>query len=251
MLMKGVFFLLIFCSTLFGAPTKQGSLEPPLMGHQIWDALLKKNVSADGKVNYQGFIEDRETLNAYLEVLKGVHPNAKWSRDEEMAYWINAYNAFTVQLIVDHYPVESIKDLGGNLFRINTPWDIQFIEIEGVHYDLNDIEHNILRDRFKDPRIHFAINCASISCPKLRNEAYTATALERQLDAQARDFLNNPEKNIITANRAQLSSIFSWFQSDFVSDEKSLVDFINRYAENPLQRYEAIEFLDYNWNLNE
>jgi hypothetical protein len=163
---------------------------PP--SHQLWNTLLAKHVAPDGSVDYEGFITDQEKLNVYLESLQTVHPNNDWSENSRKAYWINAYNAFTVKLVIDHYPVESIKDIGG---LIKSPFDIDFITIEHQTYDLNAIEHKILRAEFDDPRIHFAINCASVSCPKLLNKAYMPDKLDQQLDKRAKDFINNPSKN--------------------------------------------------------
>lgn len=218
--------------------------------HGAWDKLLQAHVSPDGRVDYRGFIADSLAFNSYLEVLSSNHPNDEWTSDERKAYWINAYNAFTVQLIIRNHPVRSIKELGGAIYKVNTPWDKRFIVIEGKDYDLNNIEHDILRKAWKDPRIHFAINCASVSCPKLRNRAYTADGLDAQLDEAARAFINNPNKNQLNGNSAALSRIFKWFGGDFKKGG-SIIGFINRYAEAPLDTDADISFLDYDWNLNE
>ena len=138
--------------------------------HEIWDSLLREHVSEKGLVDYKGFIKDSIQFNKYLDLLSKNHPNDKnWSKDEQLAYWLNAYNAFTVKLIMDYYPVKSIKDIKNGIPFVNTVWDIKFIKIEDRTYDLNNIEHGIIRPTFKDPRIHMAVNCASISCPKLQN----------------------------------------------------------------------------------
>lgn len=226
----------------------QSMSEP--VSHEIWDTLVKKHVSEEGTVDYKGFIQDSVQLNAYLDLLRKHHPNDKnWSREEQIAYWLNVYNAFTVKLIVDHHPTESIKDIKNGIPFVNTVWDIKFIEIEGATYDLNNVEHGILRPQFNEPRIHFAANCASISCPRLRNEAYTAEKLDGQLTDQARYFLSNPIKNIITEERAQLSKIFSWYKGDF-KKQGSLRDFINRYSEVKINEDTKIDYLDYDWQLN-
>ena len=196
--------------------------------HQIWNELLEKNVYK-GNVNYKGFVSEKDKLQKYLDALSKEAPKRNWSKDEKLAYWINAYNAFTIKLIIDNYPTKSIKDLGGAIYKVNTPWDIKFIEIEGKKYDLNNIEHNILRKEFDEPRIHFAINCASVSCPNLRNEAYVANKLEKQLEEQTYSFINDSSKNKITSEKAELSKIFSWFKGDFTKNG-SLEDFINKYA---------------------
>ena len=219
------------------------------MQHDEWDILLKKYVSDKGGVDYQGLLKDADALSKYLNDLT-IHPPGKnWSEAEQLAYWINAYNAFTVKLILDNYPLKSIKDISDGLPMINSPWDIKFFKIGTIDFDLNTIEHDILRIQFKEPRIHFAINCASFSCPKLRNEAYTAAKLEFQLEEQTRAFINNPDKNIITKKRTKLSKIFDWFQSDFLK-YSTLEDFLKKY--NPaIKKENKLEYMDYNWTLNE
>ncbi len=221
------------------------------ISHDIWDNLLKKHVSDDGIVNYQGFIADSLELNEYIAMLSNNHPNDKnWNDNEQQAYWINAYNAFTVQLIIRNYPVKSIKDLGGGIYKVNTSWDIQFIHIEDQTYDLNNIEHGILRKKWSEPRVHFAVNCASVSCPRLRNEAFTAQLLDRQLDKAAIDFINNSSKNYISEESAELSRIFKWFKGDF-TENTTLIEFINQFSNIKLNDDTKIEFKEYNWNLNE
>ncbi len=220
--------------------------------HIIWDSLLQKHVFDDGLVDYQGFISDSIPFNKYLTLLRNNHPNKKhWSREERLAYWINAYNAFTVKMIVDHYPTKSIKDIKNGIPFINTVWDIKFIKIEGVEYDLNNIEHGILRPKFKEPRVHFAINCASYSCPPLRNEAYTAEKIDAQLTDQAKIFLSDIRKNKITIGQIKISKIFSWFKNDFLVKEKSIQSFINQFTEVEISKNAKITYYDYNWTLNE
>lgn len=222
------------------------------ISHTIWNGLLKKHVQADGFVDYKGFIKDSSTLNQYLRLLETAHPNEKnWSRNEQMAYWINAYNAFTIDLIVRNYPVESIKDIKKGVAFVNSVWDIKFIKIQGYTYDLNNIEHNILRPVFKDARVHAAVNCASYSCPKLLGEAYTADKLESQLDQSMKSFINDPTRNRVTANKAEISEIFKWFKGDFERDAGSVREYINRYANVKLSKDGDISHIDYDWRLNE
>jgi len=218
--------------------------------HQLWDKLLKKNVNAAGMVNYKSFQKDKSELDAYLKTLSDHAPQKTWSENEQKAYWINAYNAYTIALVLKHYPVKSIKDIGGKIYKVNTPWDIKFITIGGKKYDLNNIEHGILRKQFNDPRIHFVLVCASISCPKLRNEAYTATQLNAQLEEAGRDFLNDKSKNRITTDRAELSQYFSWYKGDFTKSG-SISDFINKYSSSKMNAKTKIGYLTYNWSLNE
>ncbi|MEN0003370.1 MAG: DUF547 domain-containing protein [Bacteroidota bacterium] len=222
------------------------------ISHAIWDSLLQKHVSEAGWVDYEGFIADSTQLNRYLDLLSAHHPNeTNWTADERLAYWINAYNAFTVKLIVDHYPVVSIKDIKRGIPFVNSVWDIKFIQIEGATYDLNNIEHGIIRQRFEEPRIHFAVNCASVSCPKLANFAFTATELDTQLTRVAKGFLADPSKNkFVSPQKAELSKIFSWYGGDF-KKEGDLIDYVNQYAPQQLNADADIDYLDYNWNLND
>lgn len=218
------------------------------INHQNWSNLLKKYVDENGKVNYDGFIKDSTELSAYLDLVSHNPPNKNWTEQTQLSYWINAYNAFTIKLIIDNYPLKSIKEIGGGLPMINSPWDIKFFKIGNVPFDLNTIEHEILRKKFDEPRIHFAINCASISCPKLRNEAYSEQKLESQLEDQADDFINNSRKNSVNELETKLSIIFDWFKSDFTRNT-NLVSFISRYNAS-INEENKVEYLEYNWNLN-
>ena len=229
-------------------PTIQSESKP--VDHSPWSRLLQNHVSEQGKVDYKGFVKDSLLLNEYLTTLGNNHPNKKfWSRDEQLAYWINAYNAFTVQLIVRNYPVESIKDLGGSIYKINTAWDIKFIKIESEVYDLNNIEHDIIRSNFDEPRIHFAVNCASKSCPLLMNLAFTAAELETQLESIAIKFVNSGQ-NDISPEKAELSRIFKWFNGDF-TEKMTLVEFLNQYSDVKLKADADINYKEYDWTLNE
>lgn len=220
--------------------------------HDQWSKVLGKYVNDEGFVNYKGLLNDKATLDAYLQTLSKNPPRSSWSKEEQMAFWINAYNAYTVDLILQHYPVKSIKDIGASIKIpfVSTGWDIKFINIGGKKYDLNNIEHGILRKKFDDPRIHFALVCASVSCPRLLNEAYTASKLNQQLDAAGKVFLNDKSKNIISSQNASLSNYFKWYRGDF-TDKSSLPVFINKYSHNKISANTKISYLDYNWNLNE
>ena len=238
-------FLLLAVSSLLMA---LGQSQPP--SHAEWTALLKKNVTYDGWVNYAGFQRNLPAFNQYLQSLSQNPPQKSWSKQEQLAYWINAYNAFTVQLILKHYPLKSIKDIKAvNIPFVSSPWDIKFIKIGDQTYDLNYIEHSILRKQFDEPRIHFAINCASISCPNLRNEAYTAQKLEQQLEQQTKSFIDGKKKNHLYADQVKLSPIFQWFKGDF-TQKGSLIDFLNRYSTTKIQANAQVNWLPYDWNLN-
>ncbi|MEM0992488.1 MAG: DUF547 domain-containing protein [Bacteroidota bacterium] len=209
--------------------------------HGVWDALLQKYVTSTGKVNYAGIKGEEAKLDAYLEALKTNAPSSSWSRNEKLAYWINAYNAFTVKLIVDNYPVKSITDLHGG-----KPWDVKWIEIGAKTYSLNNIEHDIIRPQFKEPRIHFAVNCAAKSCPPLLNKAWTASNLGTYLNQQTRRFINNSVSNKITADVVQLSKIFEWYAKDF----GNLIAYLNKYSKTEIDADAKVSYLDYNWQLN-
>jgi hypothetical protein len=232
---------MIFVSLNYANPVQHGE----------WDALVKKHVSKNGMVDYQGFLKDKKQLQVYLDKLSANRPTSKWSKNEKMAFWINAYNAFTVKLIVDHYPVKSIKDIKKGIPFVNSVWDIAFIPMGKEKIDLNYIEHTILRKEFKDPRIHAAINCASFSCPLLRNEAYTAVRLDEQLNDAMRRFVNDSQRNQLDKSNIKISKIFSWFAGDFKLNGSSVVDYLNKYAKKRVQPNAKIDFLEYQWELND
>lgn len=222
--------------------------------HEIYDTLLKKYVAKSGVVDYTGFLKDTVTLTKYLTLLSKNPPNEKtWSKEEQMAYWINAYNAFTIKLITQYYPIKSIKDIGSSIQIpfVNTPWDIKFITIGKEKMDLNNIEHGKLRKLFDDPRIHMALVCASKSCPILLNEAYDPKRLDAQLNKQAKAFLDDPFRNKISADNPQLSMIFKWYSMDFNKNGGSVRAFINRYSCVKIKPDAKISHIDYDWGLNE
>lgn len=244
-------FLLIVLLGCSNVAVTQGEGDP--ISHEIWDSLLKKFVTKDGFVDYKGIQNEKVKFDSYLSLLEANSPNKEtWTKEDQIAYWINAYNAYTVDLILQYYPVESIKDIGSSIQIpfVNTPWDIKFINIAGKEYDLNNLEHGILRKDFEEPRIHFAVNCASFSCPELRAEAYTGSKLDRQLDEQARIFINDTRKNRISANKIELSKIFSWYSGDF-NDDMSVEEYVNQYTEVKITTETEVDYMDYNWELND
>lgn len=245
-IMTVAFSMMVACRTI-----DRISRSKPIT-HELWDSLLQDHVDSLGWVDYEGFIRDSARLNKYLTLLTSAHPNkANWSKEEQMAYWINAYNAFTVKLITNHYPVGSIKDIQKGLPFINSVWDIKFILIEGHTYDLNNIEHNILRPVFQDARVHAAINCASFSCPKLQRQAFTADRLHEQLDKAMAGFLMDPVRNKIGEKNVEISEIFKWFKGDFVRDEGSLTNYISKFSPVKLKEGISLNFIDYDWRLND
>ena len=210
--------------------------------HERWDKQLKKFVSKTGKVNYNSWKNSIYEVESYLEALKDHPPQEFWPKNDIMAYWINAYNGLTVQLILQNYPLKSIKDL-------KDPWGRKVIEIEGKSYSLGDIENEVLR-KMNEPRIHFAINCASVSCPKLLNEAFSSLKLEQQLYRLTCDFLSDKSKNQLNSKKTMLSKIFMWYVKDFGSFNDR-VDFFKKYGDDTINKETSYRYLPYDWNLNE
>jgi hypothetical protein len=229
----------------------QGQGKAP--SHDLFTQLLRKHVTIDGKVDYNGFKKDSVSLNKYLDLLSTTPPNEKtWTKNDQMAYWINVYNAFTIKLITQYYPIASVKDIGSSIQIpfVNTPWDIKFIKIGSERLDLNNVEHGILRKKFDDPRIHMALVCASKSCPILLNEAYEGQKLDAQLDKQTKAFLSDPNRNKISPAKAQISMIFKWYGMDFNKNGGSVKSFINKYSAAKIKDDVSLEFLEYDWQLN-
>ena len=221
-----------------------------VVDNSIYAELLGKYVK-DGVVDYESFKNVEAKLEQYLKVLEKTDTKTL-SRNEQFAFYVNAYNAWTIKLILSGYPgIKSIKDLG-SLFK--SPWKKKICRIDGKIITLDDIEHNILRPRFKDPRVHFAINCAAKSCPPLRSEPYSGGELDQQLDEMTRAFINDLESNRLEGHTLYVSSIFKWFAEDF---NKDIVGFFLKYAKGDLkEQLEAnkekieVKYLDYDWSLN-
>lgn len=216
-----------------------------LVDHSQWDALLKKHVDKNGLVDYKGFLKDRSQLDSYLKMLSENVPTEAWSVQELLAYYINTYNAYTVDLILDNYPIKSIKDING-------AWTKAIVPIGDKTLSLGGIENGILR-KMNEPRIHFAINCASISCPDLLNEAFTADNINLQLNKVTRSFINGP-KNDIGIKSLKLSKIFDWYKNDYVINGKNdVIAYINYYFNKKIKIHHnaPIEYFEYDWDLNE
>jgi Protein of unknown function, DUF547 len=218
--------------------------------HRMYANLLKKYVLG-AKVDYQGFKNQEKELDQYLEVLSSVDADTL-DRDEQFAYYINVYNAWTIKLILTKYPdIKSIRDLGSIL---KSPWKKKFVRIKEKTVTLDHIEHDILRPTFKDPRVHFAVNCASKSCPPLLSEPYTSRDLDRQLLEVTTAFINDPSQYRLEGNTLRVNSIFKWFAEDFNKDPAG---FYLQYARGDLKsKLEAlgngikVKYLDYDWSLN-
>lgn len=238
-------------------PRARADCRPIDHAHDQWSALLTRWVSA-GLVDYAGLQrEGSADLAAYLGMLSNAcgADYERWSRPQRIAFWINAYNAFTVRLILDYYPVTSIRKIGWLPLAAFRERFIPMPGIKGRNISLNDIEHDTLRASFQEPRIHFALVCASRSCPPLRDEAYRGADLDRQLNEQARAFLNDPSRNRVDAagKVLYLSAIFDWFESDFESAAGSVPAYVARYVDFGGAEASSfrVEHLTYDWALNE
>lgn len=218
------------------------------VNHALFDAMLKQHVMK-GAVDYVAFKNDKR-FDEYLTQLSRTHPQAIRDEKERLAFWINVYNAFTIKLINDHYPVKSIREIKHG---DTGPWDIVWIEIGGTKYSLNHIEHEIIRKEFDEPRIHMALVCAAKSCPPLRAEAYTGSMLDRQLDENSAAFLHDTTKNRYDAASGilSLSELFNWYGTDFIrtygSAEKFVLTMMHREEVKP----KGVRYLPYDWSLNE
>lgn len=246
---SGLNFLLLFFLAFSCTEEEKTASKPD---HSSWDELLRSHVDPDGHVDYVGFVNDSSRLRAYLDNLSSNPPDEKnWSEEEKLSYWINTYNAATVYLVVQHYPVQTIKEIGPKIDGMfeNTVWDHPFISIGKHKYDLNTLEHDFIRKDFKDPRAHFAIVCATRSCPPLRAEAYLPEKLDKQLSDQTKRFINDPSKNFISDNMVQLSLIFEWYQGDF-KNKNGLIGFLNEYSDQPIDPDAEVNYLEFNWDLN-
>ncbi len=215
--------------------------KPTAPDHTAWNSLLQKHVTSSGKVNYAGFKKDEATLDAYLAKLAESTPQSGWGSKTSLAYWINTYNAFTIKRILKDYPLKSITDLDGG-----DPWKVKWITLDGKSYSLNNIEHDIIRPRYKEPRIHFAVNCAATSCPPIPNQAFTAANLNAMLESGTRRFVNNPAYNQ-TDGDVKVSKIFDWYGEDF----GDLRAYLNKYLKTPIAEGTEIGFKEYDWKLNE
>ncbi|MEE9439827.1 MAG: DUF547 domain-containing protein [Saprospiraceae bacterium] len=209
--------------------------------HRIFDQLLQSAVSAAGVVDYAKLKSQELKLDKYLKILESSRPGSNWTDDENLAFWINAYNAFTIKMILNNYPVEKITDLHGG-----KPWDKKWISINGKTLSLNNIENDIIRPTYREPRIHFAVNCAAKSCPPLLNKAFTPSNLKTQLESQAKKFINNPKLNTLEKNQIEVSKIFEWYGVDF----GEIPSYISKYANTTVKSNAKVTFKKYDWALN-
>ncbi len=232
---KGIIFSVLFLIAFnFQAQVKE------------YDALLKKHVDDKGNVDYKSFKADEAKLANYITYLTNTSPEKSWSDNKTKAFWINAYNAYTIKLILDNYPIKSIMKIRK---KGKDAWNIPFAKVGGKNYTLNYIEHEILRKDYNDPRIHVGVNCASGSCPQLGNFAFTETNIESELERLMKLFINDTTRNKITEKKIQISKIFEWFKGDFTK-QGSLVDYFNKYSTIKIHKRAKVRYLPYDWNLN-
>jgi hypothetical protein len=228
--------------------------------HKSWDGWLSRNVvkgsNGGNRVTYgRVSAEDRKLLADYLAGLQNL-PISRYNRSEQKAYWINLYNAATVKLILDHYPVESITklNLSPGIFA-HGPWDRKLLKVEGEEVSLNDIEHRILRPIWHDPLIHYGLNCASLGCPDLATRAYTAANCDQLLLAGGRAYVNSPRGMRIKGGRLVVSSIYDWYKSDFGGSNAGVIAHLKSLATpervRQLSVITRIDGYEYNWALNE
>jgi hypothetical protein len=249
---------LLFSSLAFSAPKSElwsywdqsNESNSGTISHATWQQFLDNYIVIDGQnhlIRYQAVSSnDRSLLKQYIEQLANTDPR-KFSQAEQYAYWVNLYNAITVELILDAYPVKSITKLGG-LFSFG-PWGDEVVTINSKALTLNDIEHRILRPIWQDPRTHYAVNCASLGCPNLQTQAFTAENTEALLEQAARQFVNSDKGVLVQKNKLQLSSIYDWFIADFGTQEQ-LIEHLNQYRTQPLSNVKNIDY-EYDWALNQ
>ncbi len=259
-------FVLFFSFAVHAAPSpdywpywdKADERSDMVVDHLKWqrflDSYVKLSTNTDMYMVEYGRVkrDDKKTLDAYLQQLAELDPR-KLSRDEQLAYWINLYNALTVDLILDYYPVKSITRLGKGWFRMG-PWRDELITIAGQGISLHDIEHRILRPLWNNPRIHYALNCASIGCPDLLPTVYRSSTVNQQLAAAGRRFINQEKGAELIDGRLVLSSIFDWYEDDFI-DEDGVLDELQVFARDDLKQqlngFNGRISYRYNWKLNE
>jgi len=271
-----VTFFLCFAGNIMAQAAQD--LTPFDQNHTIFNKLLQENVK-DTKVKYQGFIDSVEFVN-YLESLNNISPDDfnTWTDSQKIAFWINAYNAFTIKAIIDHYPIQRSFTLVGifyapknSILQIPGVWKKLQFQAVGQNVTLDHIEHGILRKEFNEPRIHAAINCASISCPDLRNEAYISDKIDKQLDDSSKNFVNSKTKGVLidkNKNKIKVSKIFKWFGDDFFSNyhkqefndksdkQNGTLGFIYKYINDDekiflLNSNYKLKYMSYDWSLNE
>lgn len=225
--------------------------ESPVVEEEAYDfheyaklnTFLSTYVTYGGNVNYASIKSNKSQLEDIIKEFESNFPGSGWSSAQKLTYWINAYNVYTIKLIVDNYPTTSITNITAK------PWHKSFIKLDGKTYSLNQIENDIIRKQFNEPRIHFALNCASKSCPVLLNKAYTPATVYSKMTAQTKRFLNDTSKNTFGEKEVQISQIFEWYSEDFTKGGSTVFDFINKYRTEQLDK-QKITYQEYSWDLN-
>ncbi|OBT17541.1 hypothetical protein A9266_16790 [Vibrio tasmaniensis] len=258
--MKQLLFIvsLLFSTLAWSAPKSElwpywnqsNEANSEQISHQNWQQFLDSYLIKEGQntlVRYQAVsTADKAKLKQYIQRLEQLNP-LYYSKAEQYAYWVNLYNAVTVDLILDAYPIKSITKLGG-LFSFG-PWGDDAVKVNGKSLTLNDIEHRILRPIWQDPRTHYAVNCASLGCPNLQPDAFTSDNTEALLEQAANEFVSSDKGVLVTNNKLQLSSIYEWFAVDF-GDQKQLIQHLDQYRSKPVLNTNKISY-DYDWSLNQ
>ncbi|WP_417225523.1 DUF547 domain-containing protein [Amphritea sp.] len=244
---------------------QQNPQSKTVITHSEWDHFLSTYIVTNNDSNplTQGINtfnyakvtpSDKQILKTYIAKLSAL-PISDYSRDQQRAYWINLYNALTIDVVLDHYPVKSIMDIKLSGFFTRGPWEEKLITVEQQPISLNDIEHRILRPIWNDPRTHYAVNCASLGCPNLSTVAYTAENMEQQLEQAANAFINHPRGVNVSNGKLIVSSIYNWFKEDFGTSDARIIEHLKQYAQAPLkQQLGAIQKISddqYDWQLNE
>ena len=277
--MRDKYILIVCLSALITNTIFAVEQDKQRFSYDDYAAVLKNYVNNKGKVNYKKLKAQSQKLESFVATMDKLDPNnySKWNDKEKIAFWLNAYNAFTLKAIVNNYPIKSnfFKSMyypKNSIRQIPGVWDKITFKVMGKDYTLEQIEHKILREEFKEPRIHMAMVCAAMGCPSLRNEPYIAKKLDQQLDGQSRKFLANPEKFRFDSKKRVLhiSPIFKWFADDFVktkakkkpstrysNKEAAILEFVSSYSNkdhaffDPSKKAVRIKYLDYDWSLNE
>ena len=230
--MKKIYILLLISSLSFAQK----------MNYTAYSEFLSKHISFTGNVDYAKIKENQAQLTTIIQSFEKTSPEKIWEKNEKLAYWINAYNAYTLQLVVNYYPIKSTNEIK-DIYKIN------FIEYKGIKISLDYVEHEILKS-LEDPRYHFVINCAANGSPILNNEAIEPATIDRQMNNAARLFLNDGSKNLITESTANLSKIFDWYAGEFVTI-KPFIEFVNQFSVNKVTEKTEIKFNEFNWSLNQ
>lgn len=229
-----------------------------VIDHQLWQNFLTRYVYTDATgvnlVRYdQVSAVDKAKLQDYLTQLSNI-PIANYNRNEQLAYWINLYNALTVMTILNHYPIKSIRSIKLSGAWHDGPWDAKLMSVNHTELSLNDIEHRIIRPIWNDPRTHYALNCASLGCPNLQMKVYTGATVDPMLTADARQFINSPRGVRINHGKLIISSIYDWYRIDFGTTSSAVIKHLQMYADpelaQQLQAFKQINGYQYNWQLN-